>query len=86
MGFLRTNDISEVKNGEFGLDFKVVIKTGGLVVCKLKINKIKCKIELLEVLGHWFRVLRQLTCPRVFFLALGSMTYSHFPNRIFIWH
>ena len=29
MGFLRTNDLSEVKNGEFGLDFKVVIKTGG---------------------------------------------------------
>ena len=48
MGFLRTNDLSVVKNGEFGLDFKVVIKTGGLVVCKQKINKIKCKIELLE--------------------------------------
>ena len=29
MGFLRTNDLSEVKIGEFGLDFKVVIKTGG---------------------------------------------------------
>ena len=36
MSFLRTNDLSEVKNGEFGLDFKVVIKTGGLVVGKLK--------------------------------------------------
>ena len=84
MGFLRTNDLSEVKNGEFGLDFKVWVKTGGVVGCKLERNKIKCKIELIEVLGHWFRVLRQLTCPRVFFLALGSMTYSHFPNRIFI--
>ena len=52
MGFLHTNDLSEVKNGEFGLDFKVVIKTGGLVVGKLKINEIKCKIELLEALGH----------------------------------
>ena len=52
MSFLRTNDLSDVKNGEFGLDFKVVIKTRGLVVCKLKINKIKCKIELLEALGH----------------------------------
>ena len=41
MGFLRTNDLSEVKNGEFGLDFKVVIKTGGLVVCKLKIKRNK---------------------------------------------
>ena len=36
--FLRTNDLSEVKNGEFGLDFKVVIKTRGLVGCKLKIR------------------------------------------------
>ena len=52
MGFLHTNDLSEVKNGEFGLDFKVVIKIGGLVVGKLKINKIKCKIEFLEALGH----------------------------------
>ena len=52
MSFLRTNDLSEVKNGELNLDFKVVIKTGGLVVHKLKINKIKCKIELLEALGH----------------------------------
>ena len=29
MSFLPTNDLSEVKNDEFGLDFKVVIKTGG---------------------------------------------------------
>ena len=29
MSFLNTNDLSEVKNGEFGLDFKVVIKTVG---------------------------------------------------------
>ena len=28
MGFLRTNDLSEVKNGELNLDFKVVIKIG----------------------------------------------------------
>ena len=27
MGFLRTNDLSEVKNGEFGLYFKVWVKT-----------------------------------------------------------
>ena len=27
MGFLRTNDLSEVKNGEFCLDFKVWLKT-----------------------------------------------------------
>ena len=53
MGFLRTNDLSEVKNGEFGLDFKVVIKTGGLMVCKLKIRRNKIQKELLETLGHW---------------------------------
>ena len=29
MGFLRTNDLSEVKNGEFGFDFKVVIEIVG---------------------------------------------------------
>ena len=27
MGFLRSNDLSEVKNGEFCLDFKVWVKT-----------------------------------------------------------
>ena len=52
MSFLHTNDLSEVKNGEFGLNFKVVIKIGGLVVGKLKINKIQCNIEFLEALGH----------------------------------
>ena len=29
MSFLCTNDLSEVKNGEFDLDLKVWIKTGG---------------------------------------------------------
>ena len=29
MGFLRTNDLSGVKNGEFGLDFKVGVKNRG---------------------------------------------------------
>ena len=38
MGFLSTNDLSEVKNGEFGLDFKVVIKTVGFWGLKLKIK------------------------------------------------
>ena len=27
MSFLHTNDLSDVKNGEFGLDFKVWLKT-----------------------------------------------------------
>ena len=52
MGFLRTNDLSEIKNGELNLDFEVWLKIGGVVDCKLKINEIKCKIELLEALGH----------------------------------
>ena len=29
MGFLRTNDLSEIKNGGFGLDFKVRVKIVG---------------------------------------------------------
>ena len=52
MGFLRTNDLSEIKTGELNLDFGVSLKTGGVIGCKLKINEIKCKIELLEALGH----------------------------------
>ena len=32
MSFLRTNDLSEVKNGELDLDFRVLVKTGGVVV------------------------------------------------------
>ena len=72
MSFLRTIDLSEVKNGEFGMNFKAFGKNRGVDGLKLKINKIKCKIELLEVAGHRFRVLRHSTCPRVFFLALGE--------------
>ena len=41
MGFLRTNDLGEVKNGEFDLDFKVWVKTWDLMVCKLKIRRNK---------------------------------------------
>ena len=51
MGFLRTNDLSEIKTGELNLNFWVWLKTGGMVGCKLEINKIKCQIELLEALG-----------------------------------
>ena len=29
MGFLRTNDLSEIKTGELNLDFGVWLKTGG---------------------------------------------------------
>ena len=52
MGFLRTDDLSEIKTGELNLVFKVWVKIGGVVGCKLERNKIKCKIELLEMLGY----------------------------------
>ena len=84
MGFLRTNNLSEIKTGELNLDFGVWLKTGGMVGCKLKINKIKYKIELLELLGYWGWIPRVTEGSRVNFLALGRMTYSHLPNRIFI--
>ena len=44
MGFLRTNDLSEIKTGELNLGFGVWVKNSGLKVCKLKRNEIKCKI------------------------------------------
>ena len=36
MGFLRTNDLSEIKTGELNLDFGVWLKTGGVVGCNCK--------------------------------------------------
>ena len=41
MGFIRTNDLSEVKNGELNLDFKVWVKTGeiGCSLTEIKIRK-----------------------------------------------
>ena len=39
MGFLRTNDLSEVKNGEFSLDFEVLGKNRGVGDLQMK-NKI----------------------------------------------
>ena len=52
MGFLRTNDLSEIKTGELNLDFRVWLKIGGVVGLQTEKKKIKCKIELLEALGH----------------------------------
>ena len=57
MGFLRTNDLSEVKNGELNLDFKAWVKTVGWLVAtenKRKKNKKKNSLK------HWatgFKVL-----------------------------
>ena len=41
MGFLRTNDLSEVKNGELNLDFKVWVKIReiGYSLTETKIRK-----------------------------------------------
>ena len=40
MGFPRTNDLSEVKNGEFNLDFKVWLKNNEVLGFKTE-NKMK---------------------------------------------
>ena len=84
MSFLHTNDLSEIKTGELNLDFKVVIKTVGWWLANRNLNKIKCKIELLELLGYWGWIPRVTEGSQDLFLALGRMTYSHLPNRIFI--
>ena len=72
MGFLRTNDLSEIKTGELILDFGVWLKTRGMIGCKLKINKIKCKIELLEALGHWGWISMVTEGSRVFSSRWGG--------------
>ena len=75
-----------IQNGEFQFRFLGLMKIvvyGGLQT-ENKMNKNKKKNSLkhraigVEVLG-------QMKGSRVLFLALGRMTYSHFPNRIFIW-
>ena len=58
MGFLRTNDLSEIKTGELNLDFGVWLKIGGMVGCKLKFKLKKNKKK--NSLKHWatrFKVL-----------------------------
>ena len=44
MGFLRTNDLSEVKNGKLNLDFKVWVKTRE-IGCSLTETKIKNNVK-----------------------------------------
>ena len=45
MSFLHTNDLSEFRNGELNLDFKVWVKTGeiGCSLTETKIRKKKVK-------------------------------------------
>ena len=55
----------------------------GCVQIEIKMKKNKKKKSLKhQAIG--FKILRQIRGSRVLFLALGRMTYSHFPNRIFI--
>ena len=45
---------SEVQFGELNLEFSGLLKNSEVLGFKIKNkNKLKCKIELLEVLGHW---------------------------------
>ena len=61
------------QNGEFQFGFSGLGKNSEVLGFKTEnTNKLKCKIEPLEVSGHWFRVLRQSTCPRVFFPRVGG--------------
>ena len=48
MGFLRTNDLSEVKKGELNLDFKFWVKTGEIGCSLTETKKKKCKIYPLK--------------------------------------
>ena len=62
MGFLCTNDLllrQKMVNFKFGF-LRVAVEIGdfGCSLTETKIRKKKCKIEPLEVSGHWFRVLR----------------------------
>ena len=82
MGFLRTIDLSEVKNGEFGLDLKAFGKNRGTDGLKLKINKIKCKIEDLKVAGHWFRVSKEFNISSSLFPRVGEDHIYSFPEQV----
>ena len=64
----------------------VLVEIGrvGCVQIEIKMNKNKKKKSLKHHATR-FKILRQIRGSRVLFLALGRMTYSHFPNRIFIW-
>ena len=75
---------SEVQFGELNLDFRFGKNSEVLGFKTKNKNKLKCKIESLEVLGHWGWIPRATEGFQGPFLALGRMTYSHLPNRVFI--
>ena len=74
MGFLRVGNQQLIQNGDFILDFRLFIKIVGFVICGLQV---KCKKNSLMSRGTGFKVLGKLRGPRVHFIALGRMTYSH---------
>ena len=70
----------------FDKDKEVLVKTlkVGCVQIEIKMKKNKKK-KSLKHQATGFKILRQIRGSWVLFLALGRITYSHFPNRIFIW-
>ena len=69
----------------FDKNMGVLVKTVrvGCVQIEIKMKKNK-KTKSLKHQAIGFKILRQISGSRVLFLALGRMTYSHFPNWIFI--
>ena len=76
----------------FNLDFKAFGKNKGILVKTMRVGCVQIEIKMkekkeknsLKSQATGLGSLGQPTCARVFILTLGSMTYSHFPNRIFI--
>ena len=85
MGFLCTNDLQLMYNGDFTLDLGFLYKQCDWWFENYKQNEIECKNNSLKSRATGLEVLGQLEGPRVLFLTLGRMTYSHFSNRIFVW-
>ena len=70
----------------FDKDKEVLVKTlrVSCVQIEIKMKKNKKNKSLMHQATR-FKILRQIRGSRVLFLVLGRMTYSHFPNWIFIW-
>ena len=83
---------SKMKTGEFGLDFKVVDKNRGVLVKTMRVSCVQIEIKMkknkkknsLNCQATGCEFYKSLRGPQGHFLALGRMTYSHLPNRIFI--
>ena len=77
-----------IENGISTMDLGFLVKNsevdGLKTENKLKKNKKNNKRDLLEVSVHWAYDPRATEGFQGHFLALGRMTYSHLPNRIFI--